>query len=106
VDEIPAYITVLSNTIGIDLGTGSTVQLPVGSWDMESGVLNWEGDLAAGETYTISFQATIDEDAMPEWAIINAVDFSADNASALFDSVLTEVLEYFQVYLPITMRNQ
>jgi uncharacterized repeat protein (TIGR01451 family) len=103
-DAIPSYLTVISGSLGIDKGAG-VVDLPEGSWDEETGVLRWEGDLGAGETYTVTFQATVDEDAPEAWAIINAAEFTADNAMWKYNSALTEVLEMNEVYLPLVMRN-
>jgi uncharacterized repeat protein (TIGR01451 family) len=99
-DVVPAYVTVISNSLMIDKGSG-TLALPEVTFDQETGLLRWEGDLDAGDTYTVTFQATIDADAPEGWAIINMAEFTADNAYAMYNSALTEVFSTYNVYLPI-----
>ncbi|MDY7076243.1 MAG: S8 family serine peptidase [Chloroflexota bacterium] len=102
-DVIPAYLTVITDSLWINKGAG-TAFLPEDAYDEETGILRWEDELAAGDTYTITFQATIDEDAPEEWAIINMAEFAADNAYTM-DSALTEVFELPIIYLPLVLRN-
>jgi len=103
-DVIPSYLTVVTDSLWIDKGAGAAF-LPEDVYDEDTGILRWEGDMAAGDTYTITFQTTIDEGAPAEWAIINPAEFVADNAATVYNSALTEVFELPIIYLPIIMRN-
>jgi uncharacterized repeat protein (TIGR01451 family) len=104
-DVIPSYATVVPNSLGINMGTGQTVQLPARFWDEDEGVLFFFNDTATTEIYTITFQATIDADAPEEWAIINPAEFTADNAMWTYDSALTEVFGFRYIYMPLVLRD-
>jgi uncharacterized repeat protein (TIGR01451 family) len=103
-DMIPMYLTVITDSLWIDQGAG-TAMLPADAYDEDDGLLSWEGDLGAGDTYTITFQATITDSAPVEWAIINAAEFTADNAMWKYDSALTEVVGLLSVYMPVVLRG-
>jgi uncharacterized repeat protein (TIGR01451 family) len=99
-DEIPMYLSVISGSLMVDMGSGMTL-LPDGVYDEATGVLHWEGDLAAGDTYTVTFQAMVGEDAPEGWAIINLAELMADNAMQVYNSALTEVFPTYTLYMPI-----
>jgi len=69
------------------------------------GVLYWSGDLGAGETVEISFNATINATATPNYAIINTASVTADNWwMQAYNSALTEVQGLSYVFMPLISR--
>ncbi|MCP4361758.1 MAG: DUF11 domain-containing protein [Chloroflexi bacterium] len=115
VGEKLAYTIVATNN-GNETATGAAITDTIPAEldiDMSSisgatyddGMLVWEGDLAAGESVTITFEATISETTPANLALINAAIAAAENHSAeVYNSAVTEVRGLTKIYLPIIFR--
>ncbi len=103
-DEIPMYLDVITNSLRIDQGAGA-VALPADAYDDDTHTLTWMGDLAAGDTYTITLQATVNDHATHNLALINPALVMADNyAGEAYSSALTEIHVALYIYLPIIFK--
>jgi uncharacterized repeat protein (TIGR01451 family) len=99
-DTVPLYLDVVTGTVAATKASAD------GLYDADAGLITWEGDLASSEVVTVTFQATINDAATLELALINAARATATNyPTEMYDSALTEVFEFYRVYLPLVMRN-
>ena len=91
-DEIPSMVDIDETSI-----TGGAMYA--------DGVLHWTGDLAAGASKTFTFDATINDTATDNYAIINAAQAWADNQWwTAYNSALTEVQGIVDVFMPIVLK--
>ena len=67
-----------------------------------TGMISWTGDLDPGESHTVTFQATISEDAPDNLALINPAMADAMNyyGPQAFDSALTEIRGLMKMFMP------
>ncbi len=97
-DVVPSYLDVATDTV--------TATVPSTGGLYDAGTVQWEGDLAPGTKVTVTFQATIKDTATVGLALINPAVVAADNyPTKVYDSALTEVIEIYNVYLPLVLRN-
>jgi uncharacterized repeat protein (TIGR01451 family) len=98
-DAVPSQLDVITDTI--------TVSTPSAGGDVyDAGMIRWEGDLAPDAEVTITFQATINDTATQELALINAAEVTAENQpTKVYNSALTEVLTHYDAFLPIVLRS-
>lgn len=90
VDALPSFLTLDEDSLSATAGEVT----------FTDGTIEWTGDLEAGASVTITFEATIDEVAAMGRVLLNAVVAGADNAYEAYDSAITEVVQY-GFYLPI-----
>jgi uncharacterized repeat protein (TIGR01451 family) len=87
-DEIPAELVIDEASI-------------LGGAVYADGVLTWTGDLAAGASLTITFEATVSVDAHSGLALINAAQAWAENhPSVVYNSAVTEVI-FVKLFIPL-----
>jgi uncharacterized repeat protein (TIGR01451 family) len=99
-DVVPSYLDVVAGTVAATKASADDL------YDADAGLITWEGDLAPGEAVTVTFQATINDTATPELALINAARATATNhPTEMYNSALTEIFEFTKIYLPLVMRN-
>lgn len=92
-DEIPSMLDVDEASV-----TGDAMYM--------DGALSWTGDLAVGASKTFSFQATINDTATLDYALINAAKAWAENtASISFNSAITEISGFYEFYMPMIHQN-
>ena len=97
-DYLPSSLDMVVGSIVATTGT------PV--WDEATGLLSWVGDLAAGEEVAVTFQATINNAATPELALINAAWATATNCpTEVYSSALTEIFGRYYIYVPLLLKN-
>ncbi len=71
-----------------------------------AGVIVWSGDLAAGETLTIVFTVTVDDDTeLYNTTITNTVTFTSDNAGDSDAEATFAVRSLYKLVLPLIFRN-
>jgi len=100
-DAVPSYLDVIAGTV-------TASKASTGDDLYEDGLIRWEGDLAPAEEVTVSFQATINDTATVDLALINAAWATADNyPTEVYNSALTEVsAEYpYSIYLPLIAKE-
>lgn len=92
VDRVPTYLDVITPTI-----------LPAAvTYVTSTHTLEWTGDLAVGQKITVTYDARINATAHPALALINLATVEADNGTGtVYGSALTEVVDFFRIYLPL-----
>jgi hypothetical protein len=71
-----------------------------------AGVIRWAGNLAKGETLSITFTVTVEEAEMPYNATItNTVVFTSDNAGGGLDEASFRFRLPYRVLLLMIMKN-
>lgn len=69
-DELPDKLTYIADSLDVTSGSAS----------YENGVVTWEGSVVAGADVTITFGATIDQEALWDSTITNSAEIQADGA--------------------------
>jgi len=77
-----------------------------GAAEEDAGVISWTGVLAQGETLTITFTATVEEDeALYNTTITNTVEFTSANGGGGSDAASFTVKRLYRVLLLMVMKN-
>ncbi|MBN1314476.1 MAG: S8 family serine peptidase [Anaerolineales bacterium] len=104
-DPIPDYLLIDEATI--------TASKPSAGLLYEDGVVQWDGDLAIGESVTVTFQASLSPAVYEEFAVINLASVTAENYPwPVYSSALSEAysagcgpVSAVRIYLPIVVRQ-
>jgi uncharacterized repeat protein (TIGR01451 family) len=96
VDMVPAEIDVVGATIT------STKASTVPFWNAVNRTINWQGNLAAGEVVTVTYNAKPNTGASVWLALINLAHVNAPNAeNIVYSGAVSEVIFTYTVFMPL-----